>query len=182
MAMTIFIKTLNDIKDINLPFKFLVKLKKKHLINKAIREINRSYFSSNYFTSSHIINFCRLFIGAKMMKIVKDDKIVQNNHISAGGSEIDVFYSDNSAVMRIKTDTQELIFSATDAIKVEHIDNRDPEHSYRAVYNYDTLESRNHKSLHTHEEMIRVYSYESLYIAFNLILQIVFNALYEKEN
>ena len=184
MATTILINTLNEINEIKLPFKFLVKLKKKYLINKALREINRTYFNRNYFTSSHIARFCRLFHAAKLMEILKDDDLVHNDSIIVESAKIDIAYFDNFSIMKIKSNTQEMIFTAVDNIKVEHIDNRDSEHSYRLVYTFDavTTENRDSKEWNTYKEMIRACSYESLYIAFNLIVQIVFNALYEKEN
>lgn len=181
MATTIFINALNDIKNINPSFKILIKFKKKRIINKAIKAINEKYFNSNVFTASHIINFSRLFHCAKLMNILLDDDLIVDNTIISGGSKVNIAYNENSAVLRVKTDTHELIFTAAYDIKVECIDTRDQNHTYRLVYTYDEI-YHDSKKPKMWEEVIRSHTYESLYVVFNLILQIVFNALYEKEN
>ena len=129
MATATLIRTINEIKNINLPFKFLIKREKKRIINKAIVYLQNFYLKDDYFSATHIIHLCKLLDSARVMGFLEDNEYTKDNHIITGGIEIDIFCSDNSAVIRINASTQELIFSATDSIKVEHIDNRDPEHS-----------------------------------------------------
>lgn len=183
MAMTIFIKTLEEIKSINSKFKwkFIAKLKKKIIINRAIKEISDRY-STYHFTASHIINFCKLFDGAKLMGIIEDNDEIHGNNISIGShTNIDISYFDNSAVLKINIDNQELIFLAVgNNIRVERINNNDPNHSYRVVNTYETIDHC--EKWENNKEMIEAYSYESLRVAFNLIVQLVFDALYRKEN
>lgn len=180
MATSILLKTLNELKDINLPFKFLTKLKKKRIIKHAEGYIRNYYLVDNYFSASHIIHLCKLFNAAKVMGLFDGCKFIDNNRITARGISIDVYDTmHESAVIAIDSKTQQFVISAIDNVRVDFVDFRDTNHSYRFTYYYDILNKRSTWS--NRSELIEEYSYESLLIAFNLILQIIFNAMYEKE-
>lgn len=179
MATSILLKTLNEIKDINTSFKFIKKLKKKKIINKAENFIINYYLKDDYFSATHIIHLCKLFESAKIMGLFEGCEFVENSHISADGIGIDIYDTIDSAVIAIDSATQQFVISAIDTIRVDFADFRDSDHSYRFSYYYDTLNKRSMWS--DRKELIEGHAYESLLTAFNFIIQIIFNAMYEKE-
>ena len=133
----------------------------------------------DYFSATHIIHLCKLFESAKIMGLFEGCEFVENGHISAGGIGIDIYDTIHSAVIAIDSITQQFVISAVDNVKVDFADFRNSNHSYRFTYYYDTLNKRSTWS--DRSELIEGHTYESLLIAFNLIIQIIFNAMYEKE-
>ena len=126
------------------------------------------------------MNFCQLFSAAKLGDILENN-IVSDNLINVSGILIDVCYKSEFSIIRIKTDTQDMIYTATDVIKLEYTDIRNKDHSYRYSYSYDIIKATK-DNWDDKQSMLESQSFEVLYIAFNLILQLVANGLYEKEN
>ena len=176
MALTILIKTMEDIKNIKLP-KIISPIRKNQLIKSAKSKAFKKHLV-NRIECSQIIDMARFFTAAKQMNILKNDDIIGDSSISTKDMEINIVYcANNSAVIRVRMKSCEVIYSITDSIKISYTDNRNPEHSYRFTNVYDELTGKHDGWKNDNKEIIRVECYGLMIIIFKLIINLIFDNL-----
>lgn len=184
MVTSIFLKCLGDLNGIKSSTKFFRNIKRKIIINKMTKYIQKKYLLDGKFGANHIIDFCMMFYAAKANNIFKNNIYIQDNHIDISGIGMDIFYSADLSSIKIKTNNNELTYIAVpdSDIQLKYIDIRDSDHSYSYIYSYALLSHNKPERYNTRERILMSNSFDMLYIAFHLILQLVANGMYEKEN